>query len=95
MNDGGPGASYAMHVRFISLPLLMKTSLLPRISARETTEARRRMGREGEGEEKDNKNIHVNVQCGLDRNQFASFPSFFFFFSLSLSSLVFFLSLFV
>lgn len=36
MNDGGPGASYATHVRFISLPLLMKTSLLPRISARET-----------------------------------------------------------
>lgn len=28
--------SYATHVRLISLPLLMKTSLFPNISARET-----------------------------------------------------------
>lgn len=36
MNEGGDGASWATHVKLMSLPLLMKTSLFPNISARET-----------------------------------------------------------
>jgi hypothetical protein len=39
MNDGGEGASRATHVRLMSLPLLMKTSLFPNISARDTGES--------------------------------------------------------
>lgn len=36
MKAGGDGASRATHVRLMSLPLLIKTSLLPSISARDT-----------------------------------------------------------
>lgn len=36
MKDGGDGASWATHVKLMSLPLLMKTSLFPNISARDT-----------------------------------------------------------
>jgi hypothetical protein len=36
MNDGGAGACRATHVKFISLPLLMCNSELPKIFAFET-----------------------------------------------------------